>query len=197
VSITDEVDSVLAIVPSDNLELHQYGWKAGIPGYITEYNIGSIKINGEELHIPERIYFPDIESKYFDGLGIIQKIFISCLYTRHYDGHVREKYLNFLFKEEQEWISPFVLKLLAEYVIEIMYKIEANISYLDKNVYTHFALENPWFVSNCRRKIISYWHYYYTPIPFNSYPSYKVFQSLGLWTGHQGRRLLRSSNKMH
>jgi hypothetical protein len=93
------------------------------------------------------------------------------------------------FGNNVPWVS------LAEYVIEIMYKIEANISYLDKNVYTHFAIENPWFISNCQRKIISYWSYYYMSIHFKNYPAYKVFQSLGLWTGRHGRRILRYSHK--
>jgi hypothetical protein len=192
-SLSDKVDSILAIVPVD------------VPVYLFEPSpddIGSIKINSEEVHIPYRIQWPEAEKKDFANLDSIQKLIVSCLYTRHKNGYVREKYLDFLFTSNQDWVPPFVLQLLAEYVIQIPHKIENNISYLDRNIYSRFALENPMFIRLCQEKMISYWDSYYRfyrSIPlwtFQDYPSCKVFKSLGIWTGHEGKRLLRNIPKL-
>jgi hypothetical protein len=182
-SLSTEVDSILTLVPVSRLPP-------------TQDDIGPVTIKGEELHIPGRIYFPEAKTTNNGDLDDIQKIILACLYTRHHNGHIRQKYLESLCHSRQEWVPPFLLKLLAEYVIEIGSQIETNLASLDREVYSGFALENPQFIYLCQHEIVSYWNWLYRDIPFEEYPSYKIFQSLALWKGGDARRLLRRSGKL-
>jgi hypothetical protein len=87
-------------------------------------------------------------------------------------------------------VTPFVIQLLSEYIIEIDYEIEKHLNITNRRLYTEFALKNPSFLKLCRERIVTYWSMYYTQIPFSEYPAYRVLSSIGLWNGREGRRLL-------
>jgi hypothetical protein len=52
-----------------------------------------VRVDGEELAIPYRIYDQGYEGT-FAHLTEIQSILYSCLLTRHHDGRVRQRYLE-------------------------------------------------------------------------------------------------------
>jgi len=58
-------------------------------------------------------------------------------------------------------VPPFVLKLLGEYVVEILFAIQSNVSALDASIYRRFVKENPEFMEKTRQRMISYWDCYY------------------------------------
>jgi hypothetical protein len=68
--------------------------------------------------IPARIYNdvpPDDAS-----LSEVQRLGISCLYTRHLDGYVRERHLRSIVGSAEPWVVPIVVQLVGEYVVEIV-----------------------------------------------------------------------------
>ena len=75
-----------------------------------------VRVDGEELVIPYRIYHLDHEDVFAD-LTETQSILYSCLLTRHHDGHVRQRHLERILSVHEPWIAPFVVQLTGEYVI--------------------------------------------------------------------------------
>src|SRR5687768_11218643 len=56
-------------------------------------DIGPITIDGRPLRIPFRIYHPELSSPAIASLSQSQQSIAACLYTRHHDGHVRQRAL--------------------------------------------------------------------------------------------------------
>jgi len=125
--------------------------------------------NNENIYIPYRIYFEEISQNAFENFSTIQKSILCCLYTRHHNGYVREKYLGLLklqlseeiLKDNEEWIIPFVMKLVGEYVIELIDLSKEIIDKFSDNAIETFKVKNPSFIRTLRSQIISYWNEYY------------------------------------
>ena len=182
-ALSHEVDSVFNIVPlSSERPLFR--------------EIGPISINGEILHIPNRIYWQQPAQVEINKLTDIQVLILACLYTRNYDGFVRERYLEQIIRHSEEWVIPYIIQLLGEYVIEIIHRIEKSVDYLNKEQFSKFGEENPEYIRLTRQRIISYWnayrrHYEYRvwkqrkiqdDPAFQDDPAYKVMHRLGLWS---------------
>ncbi|MDF2940600.1 MAG: hypothetical protein K0R66_1242 [Gammaproteobacteria bacterium] len=114
-------------------------------------------VNNEKLHIPYRVEFDDDN---LDSAPIQQHI-LACCYTRHHDGFVREKYVKKIISLNEEWVVPYVMQLLGEYVIEILDIIYKNLDKLDVDLYRHFISENKEFYFLTRQRVASYWSCYY------------------------------------
>ncbi len=177
--LTLDVDSVLAVIPVSHRRP------------VKEESIGPVNISGEEIHIPTRIYSPEPKRRRVNKLGERSRSILSCLYTRHANGYIREKYLRDLISEKQSWIPPFVLQLVGEYVVEIIEVVVANIECVRSDPYFEFIAQNREFIVLTKRRIISYWHRYYRyRCPhFCDYAGFKVFDALNLWNPHDARRL--------
>ena len=117
---------------------------------------------------------------------------LACIFTRHHDGFVRQKYLERLLLRKELWIPPFVLQLVGEYVIEIIHRIARHIDVLRSDSYSQFVAENPDFIALTKRRIISYWDCYYrlTYPRFRDYVGFQVIDSLNLWRVQDAGRLL-------
>lgn len=87
--------------------------------------------------------------------------------TRHHDGYVRQRHLEPLVAEPGEWVVPFVVQLLGEYVVEIHEAILARLlPILDRSAdareaYRRFVAANPDFIAVTEARIASYWNCYY------------------------------------
>lgn len=90
-----------------------------------------------------------------------QKNIISCFYTRHCDGFIREQNLKRIIHVEHEWAAPYVIQLIGEYVIEILQFIFENLSENNISIYKKFINENPGYYKLTRQRVISYWDCYY------------------------------------
>lgn len=53
------------------------------------------------------------------GLAPSARTVLDCLFTKHHDGYVREKYLRAVINAQFAWVPPFVIQLLGEYVVQI------------------------------------------------------------------------------
>ncbi|GEL03816.1 hypothetical protein [Rummeliibacillus stabekisii] len=122
-----------------------------------------IFVDQENLFIPERIYFNEISKDVYESLSITQKTIADCIYTRHCDGFVREKYLTNLLERGHYdyWVTPFIIKLTGEHVIEILSRIQKQVDHLNDAFIKDFFLENPSFHYLITQRIISYWNCYY------------------------------------
>jgi len=158
-------------------------------------DIGSISISDEPIYIPYRIYSP--EPKLPPQISDLQRTIIACLYTRHHNGFIREKYLAGLFGLNYLWVPPFVLQLVGEYVLEIVKLIYRHIDRLDPSVYSSFANENKDFIALIKARFISYWDCYYRSQnwKFRDFAAFKVMNELDLWEGSEARRVLKRQQK--
>jgi hypothetical protein len=142
-----------------------------------------VNVDGEELQIPYRVYYPDLNPTDIEAFSNIEESIAHCLYTRHHDGFVRQNHLESLFALDQKWVVPYVLQLLGEYVIEIIEVIRSKVSLLQGTIYSSFAEENPEFIEKVKSRIVSYWDCYYRQrFPrITEYPGYLVAKELNLW----------------
>lgn len=159
-------------------------------------DIGPISINGEPVNIPWRIYSP--EPELLPEISDLQRTIVACLYTRHHNGFIREKYLSDLFRPSYSWVPPFLLQLVGEYVLEIIELIDRHISDLDISVCKRFANENKKFVALTRARAISYWDCYYRRQNWKirNYTAFRVMDMLGLWVGPDARRVLKRQQRL-
>lgn len=99
--------------------------------FMTKSDMEIVFINGEEIKIPDRIYYNFPREESINQLTKIQKELLFCIFSRHSDGFIREKCLKEIILSRNIWIIPFVIELLGEYVIEIIIQIKAKIQELD------------------------------------------------------------------
>lgn len=117
-------------------------------------------VSGETLSIPYRVYHDPALINRTD-LTARQGELLDCLLTRHHDGFIREKYLAGIIRASNEWIPPFVVQLVGEYVLEILQVISRNLDYLDPSLYRTFLRANPQFFNLTKQRVNSYWDCYY------------------------------------
>ncbi|MEZ0262889.1 MAG: hypothetical protein ACAH80_17925 [Alphaproteobacteria bacterium] len=92
----------------------------------------------------------------------IQRRMLYALYTKHHDGHLREKCLRVIIDFDDAWMPPFVFSLLGEYVIEIVSTINENKESLaGKKSYSAFIRGNPDFIELIESRCTSYWDCYH------------------------------------
>jgi hypothetical protein len=132
----------------------------------TEFNSSgffNIITCNETVSIPQRVYYEETKLTNLNQLSQVQKYIIHCLFTCHHDGLVREKHLKqvILSINEHVWVVPFVIRLLGEYVIEILYVINNNLKRASLETIKIFNLENPDFFKLTEQRVMSYWNEYY------------------------------------
>lgn len=122
----------------------------------------TVRIDGELLHAPYRVYYDERELQ-----QCIQKStgpahpLALCLGSRHANGHVRETCLRQLLAHDWDWVLPFVVRAAGEYVLEIAENLPAQTHRLSPHNYGRFAAENPEFVTACKQQAASYWDCYH------------------------------------
>jgi hypothetical protein len=138
-------------------------------------------VGGEPLAIPYRIYNPLPEAHACAALSERQRLVARCMYTRHHDGHVRERCCRPLLCDREEWVAPYVVHLLGEPVIEIGTLIRDELTgHRDiGEPFVRFAQANGPLLARTRQRAISYWDAYYrTRCPRDEYPALVVLRAL-------------------
>lgn len=127
----------------------------------------AVRVGGEQLLIPYRIYNEEPDAESLAGLSSRQQTIMACLYTRHHDGRVRQRNLERIITETSPWTVPYVVRLAGEYVIEISRLIDAALGERVEpgspayRAYGRFAIENPEFIARTRAQAASYWGAYH------------------------------------
>jgi hypothetical protein len=124
-------------------------------------DIAQIALNGHPLRIPARIYHPELRSSDIASLSQTERSIAACLYTRHHDGHVRQRALSNALDIDEVWATPFVVQLLGEYVIELVEMVAVAVKGPAKTSFVVFLRENPSFLELTSERATSYWNEYY------------------------------------
>lgn len=136
----------------------------------------SFNLSGDKIQIPPRIYVDEVN---FEHLSEIQKILLGCYFTRHHNGFIREKYLRKVITTQWEWVIPFVILLLGEYVVEILDVIYEHLDNLDLSLYRKFIENNMDFYIVTKQRMISYWNCYYRgQYRLEDYVGFKIVNKL-------------------
>jgi hypothetical protein len=134
-------------------------------------------VSGETVSIPYRVYH---DPAHIDPARLTarQLELLDCLLTRHDDGFVRERHLARILYSNSEWIPPFVVQLLSEYVIEIVQSVRTNLHHLDPRLYRSFLRANPRFFALTKQRVISYWDCYHRGQRREDYPGFQIVEFL-------------------
>jgi hypothetical protein len=118
-----------------------------------------VNVEGEALRIPYRVYYdPDLLRRQLRDLQATSKLILLCLGTRHYDGYFRQECLRELVKNDAPWITPYVLQLAGEYVVEITADVANAIDGYSPAALRAFAWENSAYLATLARRMTSYWN---------------------------------------
>ncbi len=121
----------------------------------------SVLVKGERLEIPYRIGLDEENLNLKPSFNSTQADILDSLYSRHFDGHVREKCVRNIITSKNIWVVPFVIQLVGEYVLEILQVIKSHLGEIDGDSYREFLHENPCFYETNKRRVMSYWNCYY------------------------------------
>ena len=146
----------------------------------------SVRVGGEDVLIPYRIYH-DLALIEPEQLTPLQAKLLDCLLTRHHSGFVRENYLKSVVCSNHQWISPFVVQLVGEYVIEILDAISKNLDNLDPQLYRRFLTSNPNFHALTKQRVVSYWECYYWRQPKEHYAGFRILEHFDRLVGKASR----------
>jgi hypothetical protein len=144
-----------------------------------------VTVREQRLRIPYRIYENPPPGK-VDNLSELARTVLHCLLTRHHDGCVRQQHAEMVISTDADWVAPFIVALVGEYVVEIVDAVRAALAELDtpgswqRRQYGRFAADNPGFMSLTRQRAVSYWDCYYRQEypTFSRYPAGLVLASL-------------------
>lgn len=146
-----------------------------------------VRVNEEQLSIPYRVYH-DVSRIDVGGLSVLQRQLISAILTRHHDGYVRQKHLAAIVAINEDWVPPFVIQLVGEYVIEILLDIEASIQNFDTNRYADFLRRNMDFLDLTGQRVISYWNCYFRSQRRDDYVGFRLLGYLKRWAAFEVQR---------
>ena len=147
------------------------------------------------VSIPVRIY-DDVPTT-VAVLSDVQRLAVSCLYTRHHDGRVREQHLRSIVGSAQPWVVPFVVQLVGEQVVEIVEVIRRQL--LDQPAgpelrggWGEFLALNAPYWALIEARMVSYWlrHYRWRWRTLQDYPGYVVARWARMAAQEAGASLL-------
>jgi hypothetical protein len=155
-------------------------------------DIGPISVTGERLQIPFRVYSEPPPKFSLANLELQRQTVLSCIFTRHHNGYIRQQFTETLINAVQPWVVPFLVQLVGEYVCEIIQVLLDHLPDLDRDLFVQFAADNPQFIVLTQRRVISYWNAYYrSQFPrFTDYPGFQIMNAFDLWCNRSSRRLL-------
>jgi hypothetical protein len=120
-----------------------------------------VRLEGENLLIPYRIYVNEPTLRCESTLTDRQKAILNCIFLRHHNGYLREQRLKQLANVYEYWVIPFKNQLLGEYVYEILQVLDTHITGPTLCLYVKFIRENPQYWQLTESRMISYWNEYY------------------------------------
>lgn len=138
----------------------------------------SVVVQGQEVSLPERLYNDEPPSEAVAALSSRQRQLLHCLYSRHHDGRVRERHLSAVVGAADPWVVPFVVRLVGEYVVEILVVIRDGLRDLGtpgtdgRLAYGQFVVDNPEFFARTQQRVVSYWSCYYRHFPHPDFADY-------------------------
>lgn len=119
----------------------------------------SAQVENQTVQIPERLYFAS------ESLWLTKSdeawLFARALQTRNADGFLRQRAVRDLLIDFHPWGAPFIVKLIGEYVVEILEDVSAAMTPDLEQALGEFIVQNPRFWNTTKRRVTSYWNVYY------------------------------------
>ncbi|MFI5693505.1 hypothetical protein ACIA58_16780 [Kribbella sp. NPDC051586] len=139
-----------------------------------------LRLGSEQVSIPCRIYNPRPEQSLLQQLDDERSLVLSCIYSRHHDGFVRQEFVSRILASDDACIIPFVVQLLGEYVVEICADVERFV--LERlptrpnmvQGFATFLADNPCYAALTEQRATSYWSCYCR----RQYPSRQSYPGL-------------------
>lgn len=137
---------------------------------VTQLKVGDqharlITWRGTALALPYRVDIPELAPAQVASLTSGQRQVLHCLYLRHHNGYVRQRYLEALFTlgagEPADFTTPFTFSLLGEYVQEILEVLAQHLTPALEARYVQLIRENPLYWQQTQGRVASYWDCYY------------------------------------
>jgi hypothetical protein len=139
-----------------------------------------LRLASEQPSIPYRIYNPTPEQSLLQQLDDERSLVLSCVYSRHHDGFVRQEFVSRILASDDACIIPFIVQLLGEYVVEICADVERfvlerlptrpNLS----QGFATFLADNPCYAALTEQRATSYWSCYHR----RQFPSRQTYPGL-------------------
>lgn len=150
-------DDVLAI--SKIISIKPY---SNISSGVTDECCDFFLLDGQLISIPYRMYYRDDWDCLLSTLTFNQKMIYHAIFTRNYDGFIREKHLKSILSEDfPSWVIPYIFKLSNEYVAQIL---EISFEMIPQERIEEFKkicrLNIQYFLKSHDR-VISYWNEFY------------------------------------
>jgi hypothetical protein len=157
--------------------------QSGLSSSRSPDDIGVLTLNGQQLRIPARIYEQEPDWSRVQSLGLTEQLIVACVFTRHHDGHVRERALARVHAVHESWVAPFIIQLLGEYVIEVIERAASLIQGPVNPAFAIFVQENPRFLELTTARATSYWNEYYRRRfrRREEYPAFPALTTLLKW----------------
>ena len=179
--LSPDVEKVLSIMPlTDEIFVETFGNRYKIENAIHSENV-EIKLHSETIVLTGRIFFNEPKPEFENNLTDTQKQILNCIYTRHFDGYIRERRLNNLWNIDHEWILPFKLQLLGEFVIEILFELDKHITEKNIKIYKRLTLDNKKYWQQTKSRMVSWWDANYRQTKYkelNDYIGYKIMKRI-------------------
>jgi len=121
-----------------------------------------IILKENNLEIPSRIYWEEHRLREPRDLSPISRTILACILTRHHNGYIREKYLLYIISSNEYWITPYLIQILGEYVIELLHFVWNNFDLINQNNLVEFVKTNDQFWYKTKQRIESYWDCYHS-----------------------------------
>ena len=116
---------------------------------------------GERIAIPYRVYVSD-RVAFQNRLTELQTLIYHCIFSRSYDGYVRQKHIEALLDSDTpEWAMPFVIQICDEYVKEILETVYQRLQGRNCEPYKTLCRLNFDYIKRAHTRMISYWNEYY------------------------------------
>ena len=145
--LANEVDHVRRIMP--------------VPPKAKSSPSGALRLAGEWIVPLHRQHYDPLERSYLDVFTARQRAIFDCLYSRHGNGHVRERSLRHLADMDEIWIRPYLTLSLTDYVIEVASIAADRLDYFLSDAGLDFAGDNPHFIELSLARAISCWNEHY------------------------------------
>ncbi len=174
------VEEVLCIIPISNKIKSKHGGGLNVTTLTSDHSF-TVVHKGEQLTIPIRVYFDEPKPDSENGLNTLQQTILNCIYLRHHNGFVRQKRLEKLITQTDDFIVPFTLQLLGEYVVEILEVLGKHINERTIATYKAYIEENPKYWQQTKDRMVSYWSAYYRFRKFlklENYPGSELVKKL-------------------
>ena len=118
-------------------------------------------LSGEKIEIPYRVYLSD-KLIFQNKLTAQQQVIYHCIFSRSYDGYVRQKHIEALLDSDTpEWAMPFVIQICDEYVKVILETVYQRLHGRNCEPYKTLCRLNFDYIKRAHTRMISYWNEYY------------------------------------